>query len=140
MIRDHIVVGLRDASVAQKLQMDPELTLDNAVTLTRQSKAVKTQQSVVQPPAIDDSVTIEEIKNNQLTNCKKPYKSSGMQRQDSPSCTRCGKLPPHTRDKCPAKDVVCRKFSRKGHFQKVCRSKINPPQPTINQVEEEDAF
>ena len=47
MIRDRIVVGLRDTSVAQKLQMDPELTLDKAVTLARQSKAVKTQQSVV---------------------------------------------------------------------------------------------
>ena len=50
MIRDRIVVGLRDASVAQKLQMDPELTLDEAVTLARQSEAVKTQQSVVRPP------------------------------------------------------------------------------------------
>ena len=47
MIRDRIVVGLRDASVAQKLQMDPELILDKAVTLARQSEAVKTQQSVV---------------------------------------------------------------------------------------------
>ena len=63
-----------------------------------------------------------------------------MQRKDSPSCTRCGKSPPHTRDKCPAKDAVCRRCSKKGHFQKVCRSKINPPQPTINQVEEEDAI
>ena len=42
--------------------------------------------------------------------------------------------------KC-SKDAICRKCSKKGHFQKVCRSKINPPQqPTINQVEEEDAF
>ena len=141
MIRDRIVVGLRDASVAHKLQMDPELTLDKAVTLARQSEAVKTQQSVVRPPAIDDSISIEEIKNSHLTNRKKPRKSSGMHRQDSPSCTRCGKSPPQTKDKCPAKDAVCRKCSKKGHFQKVCRSKINPPQqPTINQVEEEDAF
>ena len=33
MIRDCIVVGLRDASITQKLQMDPKLTLDKAVTL-----------------------------------------------------------------------------------------------------------
>ena len=112
-----------------------------AVTLARQSEAVKSQQSVVRPPAIDDSVSIEEIKNSCLTNRKKPHKSSGMQRQDSLSCTRCGKSPPHPKDKCPAKDAVCRRCSKKGHFQKVCRSKINPPQqPTINQVEEEDAF
>ena len=118
MIRDRIVVALRDASVAQKLQMDPELILDKAVTLVRQSEAVKTQQSVVRPPAIDDSISIEEIKNSRLTNRKKPQKSSGMHRQDSPSCTRCGISPPHTKDKCPAKDAICRKCSKKGHFKK----------------------
>ena len=96
---------------------------------------------MVRPPANDDSISIEEIKNSRLTNRKKPQKSSGMHRQDSPSCTRCGKSPPHTKDKCPAKDAGCKQCSKKGHFQKVCKSKINPPQqPTISQVEEEDAF
>ena len=108
MIRDRIVVGLRDASIVQKLQMDPELTLDKAVTLAKQSKAVKTQQSVVRPPTTDDSISTEEI-NSHLTNSKKPHKSSGMQRKVSPSCIRCGKSPPHTRDKCPAKEAVCRR-------------------------------
>ena len=140
MIRDHIVVGLRDAAVAQKLQMDHELTLDKAVTLTRQSEPIKTQQSVIRPPAIDDSVSIEAIKSNRQTYHRKPQKSSGMQRQNSPICTRCGKSPPHTKDKCPAKDAVCRRCSKKGHFQKLCRSK-HTSEPTINQIEEEeDAF
>ena len=121
--------------------MDPELILDKGVTLARQSKAMKTRQSVVRSPTIDISISIDEIKNSRLINCKKPHKSSGMQMQDSLSCTRCRKSPPHTRDKWPAKDAVCRRCSKKGHFQKACRSKINPPQqPTINQVEEEDIF
>ena len=118
MIRDRIVVGLRDTSIDQKLQMDPELTLDKAVTLARQSEAMKSQQSVVRPPTTDNSVFIEEIKNSRLTNCKKPHKSSGMQRQDSPSCTRCGKSPAHTRDKCPAKVAVCRRCSKKDTFRR----------------------
>ena len=40
MIRDRIVVGLRDANLSMKLQMDPDLTLDKA----RQSEAIKQQQ------------------------------------------------------------------------------------------------
>ena len=140
MICDRIVVGLKDASVAQKLQMDHDLTLDKAVTLARQSEAVKTQQSIVRPPAIDDSVSIEAIKSNRLTHRKKPQKSiPGMQRQDSPMCTRCGKSPPHTKDRCPAKDAVCRRCSKKGHYQKFCRSK-NTSESAINQIEEDDAF
>ena len=46
-----LVVGLRDTSVAYRLQMDSDLTLDKAVKLTRQSKAVKMQHSVVRPSA-----------------------------------------------------------------------------------------
>ena len=41
MIHDRLVVGLLDASVSQKLQMDPDLTLKKAVIATSQSKTVK---------------------------------------------------------------------------------------------------
>ena len=52
MIRDRIVVGLRDASIAQRLQMDPDLMLEKAMTLARQNEAVMTQQLIVRPPAM----------------------------------------------------------------------------------------
>ena len=32
MIRDRIIVGLRDASLSEKLQLDSKLTLEKAVT------------------------------------------------------------------------------------------------------------
>ena len=47
MIRDQIIVGLRDPNLSMKLQMVPDLTLDKAITLARQSEAVQQQQSVV---------------------------------------------------------------------------------------------
>ena len=47
MIRDRIVVGLRDAKLSGKLQLDPVLTLDKAVTQARQSESIKQQQSLV---------------------------------------------------------------------------------------------
>ena len=47
MIRDRIIVGLTDASLAEKLQLDPELTLETAITKARQSEMVKKQQVVV---------------------------------------------------------------------------------------------
>ena len=47
MIRDRIVVGLRDAALSEKLQLDSKLTLEKAVTKARQAKTVRQQQSVV---------------------------------------------------------------------------------------------
>ena len=47
MIRDRIVVGLHDVGLSEKLQTDPELTLDKAITMARQTEAVRGQQPVV---------------------------------------------------------------------------------------------
>ncbi len=44
MISDRIVVGLRDLSFSQRLQLNAELTLEKAVTLVCQAEAIKKQQ------------------------------------------------------------------------------------------------
>ena len=36
-------------------------------------------------------------------------------------CFWCGTIPYHNRQVCPARDATCRKCSKKGHFQTVCR-------------------
>lgn len=47
MVRDRLVVGLRDKKLSELLQMDPELTLEKAVTRARQSEQVKKQQEML---------------------------------------------------------------------------------------------
>ena len=47
MIRDRIVVGLRDAALSEKLQLDSKLTLEKAVTIVWKAKTVRQQQTVV---------------------------------------------------------------------------------------------
>ena len=47
MIRDHIVVGLRDARLSEKFQLDGALTLDKAVSTVRQAEAVQEQQAAL---------------------------------------------------------------------------------------------
>ena len=47
MIRDRIVVGLQDAGLSEKLQLEPELTLESAIAKVRQSELIKKQQPTV---------------------------------------------------------------------------------------------
>ena len=47
MIRDRPVVGLRDASLLEKLQLNETLTLEKAVAKAGEAEAVRQQQSVV---------------------------------------------------------------------------------------------
>ena len=44
MICDRIVVGIRDSALSERLQLDPELTLEKAKKLVRQREAVHEQQ------------------------------------------------------------------------------------------------
>ena len=47
MIRDRLVVGIRDSSLSEKLQLDPPLTLEKAKKTIRQSEAVHEQQKML---------------------------------------------------------------------------------------------
>ena len=58
MIIDRIVAGIRDGAVAENLQVDPELTLEKAIQITRLSKMVKSQQPTVRAQHQEQSDTV----------------------------------------------------------------------------------
>ena len=47
LIRDRIVVDLKDRKLSEQLQLDPKLTLEKAVTKAKQSETVKKQQTFI---------------------------------------------------------------------------------------------
>ena len=55
LIRDRLVVGIRDLALSEQLQMETELTLDKAKRLIRQHEAVKEQQDALKQPSKGDT-------------------------------------------------------------------------------------
>lgn len=53
MIRDRIVVGIKDAKLSVKMQLDPDLTLKKATNMARQSESVRKQHSLVRNDLCD---------------------------------------------------------------------------------------
>ena len=47
MIRDRIVVGIKDQGLSERLQLDPALTLEKAKTMIRQREAIHEQQAIL---------------------------------------------------------------------------------------------
>ena len=47
MIRDRLVVGIRDNGLSERLQMNADLTLERAMKPIRQSEAVHEQQTLL---------------------------------------------------------------------------------------------
>ena len=61
MIRDHIVVGIWDSVLSERLQLDPELTLEKAKILVRQREAVHEQQQFLSRKPNDAETMVEAV-------------------------------------------------------------------------------
>ena len=61
MVRDRIVVGIKDSKLSEKLQMDNELPLEKAISLARNSESIKQQQTMVRSDLLTEP-QIEQIK------------------------------------------------------------------------------
>ena len=126
LIRDRIVVGIRDSSLSAKLQMDSELTLEKAKRLVRQQEAVRGQQAILSKP--DGETSVQAYTSRKPL--KRPANSRSLHHQTTrpqpvnrgQKCSYCGKGP-HPKQSCPARDVICHKCKKKGHYSSVCRSK-----------------
>jgi hypothetical protein len=126
MIRDRIVVGIRDYKLSEQLQLDSELTLEKAISKVRQSEAVKQQQMIVRGPNRVENQTLENVDRVQRRSPsgRNPSYTAPMKRtQEWNECQRCGRKPPHARQRCPARDAQCHKCGRQGHFQYMCKTR-----------------
>lgn len=47
MIRDWIVVGIRNSTLSERMQLQPDLDLEKAITQVRQAEAIKQQQPLL---------------------------------------------------------------------------------------------
>ena len=116
LIRDRIVVGVLDDSLSDRLQSKAHLTLAQAVQMSRQAESRAQNRNLVRgdnKPAQVEFVNPGKSGNKGLPN-KETHKPA-------PSCGWCGRER-HQRQICPAKDAICNKCKKKGHFQNVCRS------------------
>ena len=121
LIRDRIVVGIKDASLSERLQMDPELTLEKAKTVVRQRETVREQQVTIKRVRLEAPQLLEAVgqKNQKGTKRYKKQTSTPPQKR----CTQGGK-DQHPCNACLVKEATCRKYQKKGHFAVICRTKI----------------
>ena len=120
LLRDQLVVGIRDSSLLECLQMDPQLTLVKAKRIAHQRKAVTDHHQQLSG-AMGDQITIDYIKKAGETTCRQSGSGSNKETVEKP-CKCCGKDHKPT-DKCPARNATCFKCNHKGHFSTQCLSK-----------------
>ena len=127
LIRDRIVVGIRDSNLSLKLQLDEKLDLDKAVTQAREAEMIKQQQPTLRgAPKQPSAAGVGMLRKKSGTQPRRPQQKQGSGSPKQPAnasvCGRCGKAPPHDRQHCPAKDATCHACAKRGHYQSMCRS------------------
>ena len=117
MLRDRIVIGIRDLSLSERMQTDAELTLEKAKRMVRQKAAVKDQRKELQQQ--EDAAVLQSLR--QSTTRRRRGQPQGAGATDN--CTKCGYRKHNSSDRCPAAGATCHKCNRVGHFRSVCFSK-----------------
>ena len=130
MVRDRLVVGLRDKRLSEQLQMDPELTLEKAINKARTSEQVKKQLEMLKTnfKAEASSTQLDSMHAWQRGSSKQSNEQSRqtfhkktLDRQTQ--CNRCGDTRGHHPQQCPAREAVCNQCRHKGHYARVCKTK-----------------
>ena len=116
MIRDRLVVGIRDTVLSEHLQMDATLTLDKAMQMVHQREAVQQQQQVFLNQTTKPQLSVDHVKGRKFKSLHTKGVTLNRDKQTQKhKCIRCGNKP-HLHSIFPARDSVCHKCKKKGHY------------------------
>lgn len=116
MTRDRLVVGIRDSKLSEKLKLNTQLKLKEAINQARQKECVQKQQAIVRNELSSfsgETSSVDTVSNSkkptvskkhfQNAQPRKPFGGHNSKGASSP-CHRCGYSHAHGRDECPARN------------------------------------
>jgi hypothetical protein len=121
MLRDRIVVGVRDSKLSESLQMNKNLSLNEAVGKAKLWETVKAQQGTVRGETSNniDVLSARSGKSSPLASGS----TSKSKEVRNFKCFRCGDTNYHSRENCPGYKIRCKYCNIVGHFERCCKKK-----------------
>uniref|UniRef100_A0A0A9W2U6 RNA-directed DNA polymerase n=1 Tax=Lygus hesperus TaxID=30085 RepID=A0A0A9W2U6_LYGHE len=117
LLRDRLVVGVRDQTLSETLQMDPNLTLESAIARIKLHESVKGKQDTIRSHvAYPSNVETLVLPKTRYNKPKGRFK-----------CFRCGEEKFHKLEDCKARSYKCKFCGIVGHLETVCRKKEFSP-------------
>lgn len=118
LIRDRVIIGIKDKTTSERMLLKNDLTLKEATLMCKQAEILREENKRI-------NGNCEQQETN-VNNMSKKIKTTPIYTN---KCWFCGKER-HTKENCPAAKVTCYNCKRIGHFANLCRSK------SVRQVEE----
>ncbi|UYV67706.1 K02A2.6-like, partial [Cordylochernes scorpioides] len=125
LIRDRIVVGVRDKALSERMQLDSELTLEKAVKMVRQQEAVRQQQVDLQRPSTSQKVNQVEFNSKKQSpkQQQQPSRKKEKSAKTRSRCPKCGGFTHREGQACRAEGQKCNLCSKIGHLANCCPDK-----------------
>eukprot|EP00118_Oscarella_pearsei_P024302 m.303615 g.303615 ORF g.303615 m.303615 type:complete len:404 (+) comp40836_c0_seq2:158-1369(+) len=133
-IRDRLVQGIRDGSLRQKLFEKQPLTMEKCLAILRanevnkyRAQAITTAETVQhvrskpkpKPKPNTGRSTTDQQRHQPNRSTQKP----GKLHYGGEKCSYCGLAHASQKSSCSAVERECRKCGKKGHYERVCKSK-----------------
>ncbi|GFT01876.1 putative retrovirus-related pol polyprotein from transposon opus [Trichonephila clavipes] len=119
-IRDAFIRGLKCPSIRLRLLENTSMTLDQAFEQARTLESAEVHAASYMGssfPVQSAAMETEDFSEETVATSAASSSSSRSQK-----CFICGN-DLHSRTLCPARDVTCRNSGKKGHYQRVCKSR-----------------
>ena len=123
LIRDRVVVGIRDNGTRKRLLQESKLTLNRCIDICRSSEATATQ---LQAMGNQEDVQFVADGKPKGWQAKEDTKTPARSGKAVISCKFCGNKHVRSREECPAWGKSCKKCGEKNHFAVKC-SKLQKP-------------
>lgn len=123
LIRDVIIMGLSDNKLREKLLVQPDLTLENAIKHGHAAEETKQHAKVLQHQLESERKSVDSLKRGAQSPPNKPT-NLGKQKFFK-NCKFCGGS--HNRGNCPAYSKKCNTCTEIGHFAKCCPKNVVHP-------------
>ena len=139
LVRDRLILGVKDDRVRQKLLGKRDLDLDKAIETIKASQVMHSRAT-----EISEEFSANEDINavGQRSKSKRGKKSHRKPPTKDPpkikECLFCGGTHALERKLCPASGQKCKKCGKEGHFAVKCRSKSEDAK--VHMVEQEEVF
>ena len=128
MIRDRIVIGIKDESVREKLLEKPNLTLKDAIDICRAHETSRAQNKELTSTDLNRLKQKNQSTEHKLNHSNKPENQSNNQTSKTKKrqCNWCAKSTLHRRENCPAQiqKAKCGKCLKLGHYAVACKSSV----------------
>nr|XP_022296799.1 uncharacterized protein K02A2.6-like [Crassostrea virginica] len=126
MIRDRIVLGVRDNSTRKKLLQEKKLDLQKCIDICRANEKTASQLRNIEE--------VQYVKSKPHKGRPQPKKDKGHRVQGAyegkpkyeddqySPCKYCGNKHPPIKEKCPAFGAICKNCGKSNHFARTCKT------------------